>query len=231
MKPVLVRKRHDAVIDFDDKEYDYFYNPWHYHPELELTLIVRGDGQRFVGDNVENFAEGDLVLVGSNLPHFWRSDNSYYQKNSQRKVQAIVVKFLPDFVGTEFSEREEMKLIKTLIHKTAAKGIKLRGDLKARVSVLMREMPKMDETQRIIQLLSILYLISISKEYISLVSFGYYAEVKDANEKDHFRINSVLDYLAKNYKKPITLDQIAAIVHMNRNAFCRFLNEKPGEHS
>ncbi len=51
----------------------FFENFWHYHPEMELTYIVRGKGTRYVGDNISSFAEGDLVFLGENLPHNWVS--------------------------------------------------------------------------------------------------------------------------------------------------------------
>ena len=82
MKPALIRIRHNnSSVDFDDREYSFFYNPWHYHPELELTLILESYGQRLVGDNIENFAEGDLVLLGSNLPHVWKNDKFFFEEN------------------------------------------------------------------------------------------------------------------------------------------------------
>ena len=83
MKPILVRKRDSlgSSIEFDGAEYDYFYNPLHYHPEYELTLIVKSFGQRRIGDNIENFSVGDLVLVGNNLPHWWKNDDIYGRSN------------------------------------------------------------------------------------------------------------------------------------------------------
>jgi hypothetical protein len=46
---------------------------WHYHPEFELTLTLNSIGERFVGDHVAHYGDGDLVLVGPNLPHAWQS--------------------------------------------------------------------------------------------------------------------------------------------------------------
>jgi mannose-6-phosphate isomerase-like protein (cupin superfamily) len=51
---------------------------WHYHPELELHYIIRGEGVRFIGDNISNFSHGEIVLVGENLPHTWRCKESIF---------------------------------------------------------------------------------------------------------------------------------------------------------
>jgi len=60
---VVVHHRVDERLDFD----------WHHHPEFELTLIVRGNGFRLIGDSYEEFGPGDLVLLGPNVPHTWTS--------------------------------------------------------------------------------------------------------------------------------------------------------------
>jgi hypothetical protein len=62
---------------------------WHYHPELELTLILKGKGTRFVGNSILPFEPNDLVLVGENLPHQWVSGDARKQQGSK----AIVIQF------------------------------------------------------------------------------------------------------------------------------------------
>jgi len=230
MKPALIRIRHNnGSIDFDDGEYSFFYNPWHYHPELELTLILESYGQRLVGDSIENFAEGDLVLLGSNLPHVWKNDKSFFEENNRSKARAIVVKFLPDFAGKDLMNMDEMKAIKHLIYEISSLGIKLTGDLKALITRLMHQMAKLSDTERIIHLLQMLHHISVSAEYVSLASLAYKKSVTIANEKDNLRINIVLDYLIKKHHEQIDLQEVSNMIHMNKNAFCRFFKQKTGK--
>lgn len=91
MKAILVRERKtlNTSISFDGDEYNHFYNPWHFHPDCELTLILKSYGQRQVGDCIENFGPGDLVLVGSNLPHVWKNDEIFFDEKMNMKAQAI----------------------------------------------------------------------------------------------------------------------------------------------
>src|SRR5699024_8532429 len=90
---------------------------WHYHPELELHYIIRGHGTRFVGDNISNFAAGELLLLGENLPHMWRCTEEYFRKDSSVSAEAIVVQFLPDFIGRDFLQKWESSAIVHLYDK------------------------------------------------------------------------------------------------------------------
>src|SRR6185312_1718152 len=102
----------------------YFPNPYHFHPELELTYVIRGTGTRYIGDHIESFSEGDLVLVGSNLPHLWKNDKIYYQGDPYLKSRAIVLQFKDNFLGEQLFELPEMKLVKKMILKSR-QGLKI----------------------------------------------------------------------------------------------------------
>ena len=97
---------------FDEPE---FSSPFHFHPEYELTAITRGYGNRFVGDHMGSFGPGDLVLVGSNLPHCWRSEsNTGHQGNSS----SVVVQFREDFLGDAFFHRTETNPLLLLLERS-----------------------------------------------------------------------------------------------------------------
>ncbi|MFM8702973.1 MAG: cupin domain-containing protein, partial [Planctomycetia bacterium] len=87
---------------------------WHFHPEYELTLITSGHGRRFVGDSIEPFDAGDLVLLGPHLPHTWHSAAARGQRS-----RAVVIRFAADFLGESFFERPELSRIGGLLGRSA----------------------------------------------------------------------------------------------------------------
>src|SRR5678810_1054145 len=79
-------------------------NRWHYHSEVELIHIKKGEGTQFIGDCIKRFKSGDVVLVGSNLPHYWRFDDVYYEENTKAIADVRVAHFNENFWGNQFLE-------------------------------------------------------------------------------------------------------------------------------
>ena len=117
----------------------YLYDKWHFHPEIELTHIVSSSGTRFVGDSIEEFKDGDLILLGSNLPHVWKNDAPYFQPGSSLEVRAHVIQFLPDCFGKEFLSLREMEKIRKLFEK-AQRGLRITGKTNVEVAQLMERL-------------------------------------------------------------------------------------------
>lgn len=196
----------------------YFSNPYHYHPELELTYISRGTGTRYIGDNIETFSEDDLVLVGSNLPHLWKSDGIYYAGNPYLKARAIVIQFRDSFLGSEIWELSEMKKIKMLI-KSAAQGIKIQNSSQKKIAPIMQEMIDQSGVERIISLLMILNIISAARdtELLSSKAFSY-----NPTQAGLERINAVFAFIFEKFAENISLNEIAEVANMSPTAFCRY---------
>jgi AraC-like DNA-binding protein/mannose-6-phosphate isomerase-like protein (cupin superfamily) len=93
---------------------------WHHHPELEIALIVQGRGRRYAGDSIEDFAPGDLTLLGQNLPHTWHSDPA------NGPVASKVIQFLPEVFGGLLGDAPELKPIAALLRR-ADRGLRLSG--------------------------------------------------------------------------------------------------------
>jgi AraC-like DNA-binding protein len=200
----------------------YFFDQFHYHPELELTLILKGKGTRFVGDDIEKFHEGDIVLVGQNLPHLWKSDPEYYDNNKHLRSESLSIHFNFDFLGAGFFNAPELRKVKALLQRSG-NGIKLIGKIRDVVSLQMMEMEKQTQTQRLFTFLSILDNVSNAKGIKQLSSAGI---LRAYDEHDDERIKKVHQYIITHFKDTITLQGIAKVANMSPTSFCRFFKQR-----
>lgn len=199
-----------------DMNVPYFPNPYHYHPELELTYVIRGTGTRYIGDHIESFSEGDLVLVGSNLPHLWKNDKIYYQGDPYLKARAIVLQFKDDFLGEQLFDLPEMKLIKKMILKSR-QGLKIENNNK--IATLIKNISQQSGAERIINLLLLLNIIAESK-HTKLLSSTMFSV--DSSQTGLDRINNVFAYIFENFSDEISLEEISKVANLTPTAFCRY---------
>lgn len=224
MKPILRKVDSNAEHSFSVREnvYPFLYNYWHYHPEVELTYIRKSSGTRLAGDSIDRFTDGDLILLGPNLPHMWRNDDIYFEKTSEHHIEAVAIHFKEDFWGADFLELPENKHIKDLLRKSR-RGIKIKGKTHAIVSQQMEEMLQLKGTKRILKLLQILDILGSSDELECLSSQGFIDDYKiDPNDK----INEIYQYTLSNFKNGISIDEVAQHVHISPNYFCRYFKKR-----
>jgi AraC-like DNA-binding protein len=185
---------------------------WHYHPEYELTYIVRGSGYRIVGNSHEHFSAGDLVLLGSNLPHTW-----WGKQEDGSPSEAIVIQFSNAFIEP-FLQLKESQSIKELLTK-ASRGLRWDNDQMLFHSI--EELGNQGEFNRILSLLSILQTLS-QIESSQLASDSYQNVL---SKKFESRINKVCSYLQLHFSESISLKQVADLVYMSESNFCKFFKK------
>lgn len=195
---------------------------WHYHKELELIYINKGTGLRFIGDTVEEFKEGELVLVGSKLPHLWKNSPEYYN-NLGLKTDNIILQFLPDFLGDSFYGINETILLKKLIQR-ANNGIEFKDpQLKKKVFELLIKLNDTSGFESILIMMEILHRLSISTDITQFASSGFSKEI---NEKDSERINKVYQFVLNNFHREIQLSEVAELSFLGISPFCRFFKKR-----
>ncbi len=201
----------------------YLYEKWHFHPELELTHIVQSRGTRFVGDSIEEFEEGDLILIGSNLPHVWKNDTVYFQSNYSLRAESQVVQFLPDCFGKDFLNLKEMESIRRLFEKSK-RGLRITGKTKEKVLSLMTQLLENTKgVQRIGLFLNILELIAESEEVVFLSSEGF---LDSYHRFDAETINRVYEFTLSQFNRRILIEEAAAIANMSVANFCRYFKNR-----
>jgi len=197
-------------------------NRWHYHKEVELIHFKKGDGTQFIGDNIRRFKAGDVVLVGPNLPHYWRFDDSYFEENPKVTADVRVAHFCEDFWGNGFLDLPENSAIKSVLEK-AKMGLQITGKTRQKVAEILEELLDAQGSQRIILLIQALVTISGCRQLETLASVGF---KHDNMEAENNRINNIYDYTIRNFKRPIQLEEIAAIANISPNSFCRYFKSR-----
>src|ERR1035437_8448935 len=195
---------------------DNFTSLRHFHPEVEILLVVQGRGTRFVGDSVEPFAQGDLVMIGPNVSHEWCSD-----KNSGIS-EAIYILFNTEIMGNDFWNLPESKIILKIIQQSE-RGIKLTGKTRDEVEYIMRSIETSYGFTRIIMLMSILEMIAFNGEFQYLASPVVQNTI---NERDNERLNKVYKYVIDNIQHEINLGKAASIANLSTAAFCRYFRKR-----
>lgn len=196
----------------------YFLKVWHYHPELELVLSLKSTGTRFVGDSIKKFEEGDVVLIGKNLPHMWLNDDVYFQKDSDLIAEDIVIHFNKEFLGNGFLETDEMRPIATLLRKSRH-GIKFIGLPKKVIRNILKINRLEASFKRTIKFTKVLYQLAQHQTFELLASEGF---VHSFKKNQNQNLDKTYEYIFENFAQPISLNDVAAVANMNPSAFSRF---------
>lgn len=223
MKP-LYRKIIQAAgssFSFVEESPPLFETPWHFHPEYELILITDSEGKRYMGDSIADFGTSELVLIGPNLPHFWRNKEGC----DLSQAKAYVIHFQENFLGNEFFNLPEMILIRQLLDK-AQTGLKFTGLTNSAMKEWIRKLTGLTSFERLIQLQLILYRLASSTEYESLSSPGFVESFKTTRNE---RISNVYEYVMYHFRQKITLEAIASVANMSEVGFCRFFKATTGK--
>ena len=197
---------------------DVFPSLRHYHPEVEILLVEQGTGILYVGNSVEPFVPGDLVMIGPNVPHEWCSD-----KNSgTSQSEAIYILFNTEILGNDFWNLPESKIILKIIQQSQ-RGIKLKGETRDEVALLIKTIDTSYGFSRITLLLNILELFAFTNEYKYLASPVVQNPIDDRDTK---RLNDVHKYVIENLHQKISLEKAASIANLSKPAFCRYFKKR-----
>ncbi|MFC6101047.1 AraC family transcriptional regulator [Olivibacter domesticus] len=196
-------------------------NRWHCHTEVELICFHKGGGTQFVGDNIKRFAAGDIVLVGSNLPHYWRYDLDS-EDNGKEDSYSTVLHFNKDFMGEGWLNLPEFRSIRSLLA-TADRGILIK---EIEIANHINRIYESDGFKRVMYLLECLQMIASIKSHHLLSSVGF--EYKHSVEETD-RLNNIYNYTLKHFKSKINLEDVATIADLVPSSFCRYFKHRTGK--
>lgn len=225
MKPIYekVNRPKDQSFFLEEVTKPYFPDPWHYHPEVEILYIKNGSGTNYVGDSVNTFYPGDLVIVGSNVPHVWSCSPEYLKSDSELLSSAICIQFMENTFGNSITDCPEFFRISELLYE-ARRGLQFLNGTLANLTKQIQGLISLTGMKRLLGLLAILDTMSTSNEYRYLSNSNYKPII--INSEDKQRMEIIYQYVIKNYPNKISLTEISELVHLVPHSFCRYFKSR-----
>lgn len=215
--PLFVEMREDAYLSSP-----YHGRPtYHKHPELQLTLILEGHGKRIIGNEVADFQSGDMVFIGTNVPHVWLSDPVYFESNSILRSKVITVYINPAVFESMFELIGEMDDIKLML-KQASKGINIQGETRNHIAEELVKLSSKTGLEKVVGVLHVMSIISKSVEKRLIMEY----ELESGRDQYPDRLIHVLRFMHNNLHAQISLDKVAEIACMTKPSFCRFFKSR-----
>lgn len=196
--------------------------PWHFHSECELILALQSRGYRIVGDNVTSLQPGDLVLVGANLPHVYQHEDPI--SGPSLPPHCILIQFEEQY-WAGLLQLPALGSVRGLLRR-ASLGLQFTGRTRDKVALLMQKMLALHGVPRINVFLSVLDLLARARAARPLASPGF---ARVLSPHDEQRVNRVWQFINEQYARPVTLREVARLVHMSDGAFSRFFRAHMGK--
>jgi AraC-like DNA-binding protein len=212
---------HEDCFKITSRVKNRFDYPLHFHEEFELNYIENGKGaRRVIGNHIQEIDDLELVLVGSNLQHAWFGDLPQSQQ-----VHEITLQFHKDLFEEKLLKRNQLGFIRQMLDKSL-RGILFSRETTLQIAPRIKALHQKYAFDSVLELFSILNDLSTSRNMISLSDPTF-----TNNESHSFksrRIETAFEYMRQNFDKPISLSDVAKLVHMTDPAFSRFFKDRAG---
>lgn len=213
--PFKIPKPENSALIYQEDIELVFYDQLHQHDEIQISFIEKGNGTLVIGDSVYSYNDGNIFIIGSNLPHAFKSD-----KSSNEISIMLTLFFTKHSFGEHFFDLNELREIE-LFFKKAKQGVFVETNLEE-IKQHFIQLKKATKLERFILLLKILKLIATAKTAV-LTNF---VNPKKYSDNEGKRLRTIFEYTIENSHQKITLEEIADIANMTKNAFCKYFKKR-----
>ncbi|MHA4812045.1 helix-turn-helix domain-containing protein [Flavitalea flava] len=221
-----ITPRLNSYVSVLKREEPFFQSPFHCHPELELVYVTQSFGKRIIGNSVEPFDAGDMVFLGSNVPHVWLNDEIYYKEITSLQAGAIVVYFNKGIFSEIFYQLQETNKLNVFFSK-ATRGLSIMGKTNGIVAQKLEILTKKKNFDLVVGLLEILSILADSEE-IAFINNEAYTPATTSSQSN--RLTDVFRYVKEHYSEDISLSCIAKVANLTPQSFCRLFKNKMNKH-
>lgn len=218
--PFLIPKSTTQSIHLQVDKQPYLYDYLHQHAEIQISLILKGEGQLIIGEYLGRFGPGDIYIIGSNIPHVFKNDPEYYQGNPALSAHAVSVYFTWKTFGDVFWNLPELRPIgdKQLM---LSHGLKIKAVHQDQLQHMILNLWQEEGLHRLFKLMQLLETI------LDQSRFSYLTKPDEVmlSQSQGVRLNSIYQFTMANYPRQISLEEVAQIAFLSVTSFCRYFKK------
>jgi len=213
--PFKIPKPENVTLYVQHYKGENFYEKLHQHKEIQISIVLRGEGTYIIGDCVGDFKPNDIFVLGDNLPHIFKRDLTF-----EKDTEMISLFFSKNSYGIGFFDLPEFEHFQRFFN-NAVLGYKVLSN-KAEIALALSKIKNLPKYEQFTSFLNILNLISNANKHklSSLINLKKY----DGNEGK--RMSDIFQYSMDNFQKEVSLHDVANIANMTPNAFCRYFKQR-----
>jgi len=213
--PFKIPKPENVTLFIQEDKGKIFYDKLHQHNEIQISVILKGEGTFIIGDYVGDFKPNDIFIIGENLPHVFKSDTTL-----TGNVKMLSAFFTKTSFGDHFFVLPEFRHFKPLFA-NAKIGFEVISN-KIRIIELFLTLQSKSKFKQFISFLKILNIISES----NINTLSSLIKLQKYTENEGKRMSAIFQYSLSNFNNNITLSEISSIANMTTNAFCRYFKQR-----
>jgi AraC-like DNA-binding protein len=219
--PFTIPVPHDRTIIVLEEELPHFYTFLHRHAEVQITWIQKGEGTLLAGNSMHAFRDGEIYLLGANLPHLFKCDPAYFQPDNEKQVRTVTIFFNPMGKLAALFSLPEMKAAGAFVAQMQS-GYKVPDSSYEEMAARIEAIQQANGAGQLSLFIELLNVLSIDAGLQPLSSGSYAFSMTDP---EGMRIAAVYNYIMHNYSSALTLDDVAMQAHLTPTAFCRYFKK------
>jgi AraC-like DNA-binding protein len=207
-------------IHVQEDRLPHFYPHLHRHQEIQITLILSGEGTLIAGNSMHPFQSGNIYIIGANQPHLFKSTVDYFKKNRKKKIHSLNIFFNPAGDIANLLNLPELNRVKLFLNSTAqGKQAAQDNDL------LMKAILKVGRSARGFRMAAFLELLQVMADIKKWKPLSTGIIKPFISDLDGLRMNDVYQYTITHYSHNISLSEVAAVIHLTPHSFCRYFKK------
>ncbi|MFT3936016.1 MAG: AraC family transcriptional regulator [Chitinophagaceae bacterium] len=211
----------DNSIHVQEDVLPHFYEHLHRHNEIQLTWIIKGEGTLLTGNYMQQFSPGDVFVLGANQPHLFKSDPQYFDARKKKEIHSLNIFFNPNGFIAPLLSLPEMRGIKKWIM-ASQHGMQVPKKSCRKITDQILFVKKSNTGARMAAFIELLHQMAEIKKWKIFTAHAFEHRITDT---EGLRINNVYQYSMANYTKNISLEEVAKLVHLTPQSFCRYFKK------